>query len=572
MDTITIPKDMRGVSFPKLLSIELNDFDIDRFLPSLFFKILGGDLGRAPKKNDPTTIRLYVNKLAEHPALEGFDDEDGRRVLERLVRTTLITTGKVGRGNRGEQIMSIVPYSLLAYKPGYPTESARQRNADTFLYHVLRNHLGTDKKLQDMIKLVFGRGVQIESDRTLNGYYDGVTELDILTRLSLAFLDGFEPVGVPLRTAGSRKKSQLGVCPALESELAEDLLCYLTIYDRRMPPQALTHYLLGLINFELFIYTLKLVHAANELVWQPATLPAVMHDRVIPSPPSLYLDFTNEEGGLSRQMAMACVERDIEAYQHYLFSNLLLRQLDRYVVGLCRNTRHKAKIDQVLGTDDRGAAYLQGLLLLQDHPAIGALIQTAAMMDEDKIRAEHGTKDEANDDEPPDEMRALDEITSPAGSDVERVVLLLAESQRGKALSHYMAWYWGSGGITKPHGILSGNVRGRRSWAYAPENDLLAIFVQLAAARMLPSESTGEQRAPKPMRLQDFLKFLEDRFGILVDRPPDQFRGADYAAAARSNLQAMLRRLRQMGMFRDMSDDFTVQQLHPPYSEKRIES
>jgi len=30
----------------------------------------------------------------------------------------------------------------------------------------------------------------------------------------------------------------------------------------------------------------------------------------------------------------------------------------------------------------------------------------------------------------------------------------------------------------------------------------------------------------------------------------------------------MLRRLRQMGIFRDLSDDFTVQRLHPPYAGK----
>ena len=31
---LRIPKDMRGVSFPRLLSIELNDFDIDLILPA----------------------------------------------------------------------------------------------------------------------------------------------------------------------------------------------------------------------------------------------------------------------------------------------------------------------------------------------------------------------------------------------------------------------------------------------------------------------------------------------------------------------------------------------------------
>ena len=65
------------------------------------------------------------------------------------------------------------------------------------------------------------------------------------------------------------------------------------------------------------------------------------------------------------------------------------------------------------------------------------------------------------------------------------------------------------------------------------------------------------------------MKFLEERFGVIVGRPPVEFQGAEYTAAARDNLRAMLLRLRQMGIFRDLSDDFTVQRLQPLYRRKR---
>src|SRR5712692_3109581 len=108
----------------------MNDFDIDVFLPSLFFTILAQGRGRARRANDPKAIAQFIDALAQHPALEGFRDSEGRRVLERLVRTTLITTGGVGRSHVNEQITSIVPYTILAHKPGFPVKS-RQRNADT---------------------------------------------------------------------------------------------------------------------------------------------------------------------------------------------------------------------------------------------------------------------------------------------------------------------------------------------------------------------------------------------------------------------------------------------------------
>src|SRR5690242_13503070 len=113
---IRLPKDIVGVKFLKVCTMEMNNFDIDLFLPALFFTILAEGRGKARQINNPKAIDKFVNSLAQHPALEGFDDSDGRKVLERLVRTALITTGGVGRSGIGEQITSIVPYTLLSYK------------------------------------------------------------------------------------------------------------------------------------------------------------------------------------------------------------------------------------------------------------------------------------------------------------------------------------------------------------------------------------------------------------------------------------------------------------------------
>src|SRR5713226_1205061 len=146
---IKLPKDIVGVKFPRISIIEMNDFNIDLFLPSLFFTILAQGRGRARRANDPKAITQFIDSLAQHPALEGFRDLEGRRVLERLVRTTLITTGGVGRSHVNEQITSIVPYTLLAHKPGFPVEGSRQRGVDTFIYQVLREHLGAEDALRD---------------------------------------------------------------------------------------------------------------------------------------------------------------------------------------------------------------------------------------------------------------------------------------------------------------------------------------------------------------------------------------------------------------------------------------
>ncbi|HEY7414918.1 MAG TPA: hypothetical protein VH593_06985, partial [Ktedonobacteraceae bacterium] len=511
---IKLPKDLKGVKFPQVLSIDMNNFDIDVFLPSLFFTILAQGKGKAKHTNDPKAIMQFIDKLSTHPDLEGFDDVEGRRVLERLVRTALITTSGVGRSHADEQITSIVPYSLLAHKPGFPVESSRHRGADTFIYQALNEQLGAYDNLRQLVKDVFGRGVIIGKAGELGGEYDGTTELDTLTRLSVAFLKGFEPV----RPRLNRENDIVGACPGLSKALATDLSCYLRIYHASMPIQAFTHYLLTLINFELFTYTLKLVHAVNTLVHDPATLPPAMHDPVVPSPPPIYIDFTGLANGRSQEMARACVRRDIEAYQQFLSSNLLLRQLHKYVEDLKRLVRRKAVIEQTLQAGLTGPQYLQALLLLWQNPAIGSDIEAEARLDVDIIFRENIDPD---DEDSSMAQNQLEAIIATVESDVDQVVNLLVEGQRDDAIRHFIQWYWSTGGLNKDEGILRGSRQSRKSWRYAPTNELLAVLVQVAAARLAPSQQGHEGRGGiQPIRLQEFLTFLDERFGIIVDHPP----------------------------------------------------
>jgi hypothetical protein len=61
---IKLPKDIVGVKFPRVSIIEMNDFDIDLFLPSLFFTILAQGRGKARQTNDPKAINKFVDSLA----------------------------------------------------------------------------------------------------------------------------------------------------------------------------------------------------------------------------------------------------------------------------------------------------------------------------------------------------------------------------------------------------------------------------------------------------------------------------------------------------------------------------
>ncbi|MCX6020546.1 MAG: hypothetical protein NTZ05_02225, partial [Chloroflexi bacterium] len=128
--TIKLPKHLKGMVFDKIMPINMSAFDVDLLLPQLFFKAItqGKDYGRRP--NDPTLIKQYIDDFSVHQDITGFGDEDGRRLLERVTRTALIYTGKRGQSQRGEQIMALKEYTLLAFKPGYPHVGSTLRRVD----------------------------------------------------------------------------------------------------------------------------------------------------------------------------------------------------------------------------------------------------------------------------------------------------------------------------------------------------------------------------------------------------------------------------------------------------------
>ena len=64
--------------------------------------------------------------------------------------------------------------------------------------------------------------------------------------------------------------------------------------------------------------------------------------------------------------------------------------------------------------------------------------------------------------------------------------------------------------------------------------------------------------------MADLLRWLEQRFGVLVERPPKRLDNTSARAAAKGNLEAFRSRLRQMGFYEALSDDFNAQYVTNP--------
>lgn len=555
---LVLPKESRGYHFPRVFAVEMNDFDIERLLPSLFYLVITSGHGRGGRQNKPTEFDAYLDSLAKHPRLQGFDDPKMRRTLSRWVRSAVVQMGRLGRGGgKGEQIEYALPNTILTYKTGFPSEIRRQRNVQVFLYQLLcglplgRSPAEIRNRLNNLFRGAFGFGVDIGPAPDFNGSYNGSTPIDLHTLLSICYLDGFKPTPTAKREVIDPPDPAL---PVAARVVSSDIVYYLLAYKDKLPVPALTRGLMALLNFGLFVYTVKLIHAVNGLVKKGEVPPAMSNDSEVLSPPELYVDFIRDRGSVSDEVARACVDRDLEELRMFYESSMLLRTIHRFAEFL---PRIKDRLT-TLRTPD----YLSTLSGLREDPDIKA--QARAEIARIKAHSLNACGDN-------DTERTLVEETFTAlgvqTGEVEAVVGLLADAQRKTSVESYVKWYWAVGGLRKPFGLLSGNITGRRNWRYAMSDDLLTTLVQVAMVED-PTNDMAHVTVRPAIRLGEFVDFLERRYGVIVNRPPTFLNDASSRTAAGANFEAFKRRLRQMGFFQALSDDFNAQYLQTPDAQE----
>jgi hypothetical protein len=389
-----------------------------------------------------------------------------------------------------------------------------------------------------------GEGLVLDDSQSFDGRYDGNTEIDIEALLTISFLDGLPAAGV------SALPSEIKSFPRLvkQSEFfAHDVLKTLKCFQKELPTTLLTRFLLSLINFHLFVYSMRLMN------W---VIRVAGGGNGRSGGPDIYLDCTGERGSYSDELARTCVERDLETLERYVRASLRLRTLDRFVTS----SNLKAGLpDRDTQTED----YLKRLLEL----ASEVRIQARADQEFEQICAENGLNmnETTEEHEMTEAAVYLRDLRDSSDADsLDRLVRVLFEAQRTSAMKNVTGWFYSTSGFNRAYGVISGNSKGARRVArYTLSNEILATLVHVALADH-GWEEHGRLVPAVRLPLREFLVWLERRYGLLIGRPPAAETSAEAVEAARRNLEAMKIRLRQIGVFQNLSDDFDAQYLQRP--------
>lgn len=565
MASITLPKELKGFRFPQAIPFELNDFFIETIWPQIFRLVVldGRDSSRGSVEQ--ADIESSVSGLVAHDRVVGMNSASAGMLADKLVRSSLVRIVKTLK-TKTVQIDALIPYSIVSFKAGFPTNAAGFRQVDHFLYELLLAQFdGNPTRLRPFFVEVFGSGVKVSGYPTpVATRADGeFAKIDVITELSISYVDHFDMV-VPRRVSSPYVFSN--PMPSVQFALGQDLKRFIDAYGHSLATPTLIEQLTTMVGFELSIWTVKAFNAFPSLLSNPGACPPAMSASFAKSPPEIYADMTAEPKSLSRTMAAACVGRDQLAIEPFVRAILRLRYTSSIVERMKRNPNIAKKLSFDGGSET--TVFMRFLAALPTNPELEARFEAAVETDLDLIIATNrGNRDSDDGSEPSEVESLLAQLQQTGHSLLDQIEEVLFVTQGTKIRnSNLQGWIRSVGGVGKSWGLISGQ-SDRRSWCYAPGNDLLMVLVQLCAIDRPDWEAN-----PKPQRfgLKHFLEWLERRFGILVDRPPADlgFDTPEHMAAARENLQAMLRRLRQMGIFEDRSDDFSVQKLTPPFMDQ----
>ncbi|MFT4037696.1 MAG: hypothetical protein QM692_05915 [Thermomicrobiales bacterium] len=583
--TVVLPKDRRyliGFRFPELIPFEMNTVDLSLVLVAFFRRAIlegkgitgGSQAALAANADIATSVDAFVTSTSR---LEGFDSPRGRRAASRLVRGALTILVRENR-SKELQIRGLSPFTLASIRPAFPAVSSGDtRRVDHFLCSVLLKRIDKraeqaydTKELHSYITREFGQGVCVQGHpsfdvRRMEGE---LPDLDILSELSLTLAEALHPISSRHDTGRYIAANPLAM---FQARFGAHLRRYWSAFSDRSPMPLVIDQSIALIGFELTIMTIRLLHAVPTLIKDYEAATSTFDLSLESTCPQVYVDWVGDPRHLSWELARATARRDLGQLQPFAQAVLRLRYLNTQISSIKGEAEYRKIVAEALGSDQEldTSRYVVGLLTLANHSAISGELRVAARNDCKFILEENqiSNSDSQDEDGPVTESEAdrlYRDIAEAGGAPSDQVLALIHRASGAQTQKNIQGWLAGVGGIGTSHGLIHGGVN-RNTWAYAPGNELLSVLVQLCA---VDHDMKGGE--PIPFGVAEFLEWLEDRFGVIVDRPPAGlgFDGPEHAAAARDNLQAMLRRLRLMGMFEDQTDDFTVQEITPPFATR----
>lgn len=442
------------------------------------------------------------------------------------------------RGKKGkEKIAAPVPLHLNAFKlrSGKETKDyGLSEQIFTLLYY------SNIKVLRDLRDFLY-EGVNEISDK-----FDPNYDVDIESLLLLRILDLFP---ADSKDTASQTNYMIPTCLGQGSILSDDIERLLTL-KKKIPRLVMIRHIKNIIAFNMGIYLNKLAMLISYLVEHsslpgscsscsdPARSPKGLHD--CPFKPKFITDMGDGSSRMA-QLARGQFNDHVISYSSYVRANIYLRKLFECSIDL-RNRGKISKLPEniyeIMNIKEEHSGEREYELFFYN--------RSSKLFDESK---EFGN-----------EMTNIFQRSDIDG--LEKYTLMLYELRLKYHLKSYERAMDSLFQKNTENGFLKAGFGPYNKRRYSISSGLLETFVELAALKL---DDEGKYQ-PTLIRIDEFIDLLEERYGIYIQRLPNEDDVTIFdLEALRLNVVKMKEKLRDIGYYKDLSDAYISQTIRSRY-------
>jgi hypothetical protein len=541
----------REFRFPRISYLDFKFLEMDRVLTSFFARVWHNGYPSRIRRNFELTIDAIVAEFLEHPEwFGGFQKYPD--VTRRWVETHLMDVVNRGKGD-AQKVAAPRPLHGFTYR-FRNVKHSRPYGADEHLYEMLFHaREGRGIRALEHLKAFFFLNVDPATHQST-----GEATVDVETQAILRLMDQVKE-DAPDTAKG--RESYPPLCVGACDLLADDIL-RLLFYQRFIPRSVLVDYLKILLSFHLALYHLRLLKMIPSLVRRKAADLACgagacgtqaqnssTAQKDCPYRVGIFADLVNRPGTATAALAERSADVWYRRIPPFIKAYFTVKKLDEFAGQLVKH----GKLTRPQGgfTVSDLLPLLESLYKEEREPYFK--MRLAAVLEDTSGDSE---------DVAPDIQHLLDMGLPAFDTYVELLV-----SHRGDFHRKYLVECIDSLLMKNRAGAVIAQPRTKNApRRFVVDSRLLEVLLQVAVLR--PGGALGFYTAP--LRVDEFLSFLRDRYGIYIGQlpPGDGFAEATLSerSALRANLSAFTSRLREVGFYQDLSDAYVTQTVTPRYN------
>jgi hypothetical protein len=506
-----------GISY-----LDYKQVEMDRVLTAFLARLQWGGQRSVISRTRDLTVGDFVATFQEHP--EAFADFDPA-VARRWVETHLVDM--VSRGKPGEAVAGLRPLHGFTYRFRNARRS-RAYGADEQLYEMLSHaDVPAGPAALDGLKDFFFSGVDPRTETPRLG-----ADIDVETQALISLSEAVRGQITDRPVTDRNRRSCPPLCREASNLLANDVL-RLLLHWRLIPRSVLVDHLKILFAFHLALYQLKILKL----------LPAMIRGEQAAADGSFFLDVTGLPGTGAARLAEVSAAAWFGRIPEFVRATFTVKKLD----DLAEHMARRGQLSRPPG----------GFFPVSD---LLALLGQRHHKDRSGYAAGRLSAIEASRPAGEDEDPVVAQLLA-LGLDEFTAYIEVVTYYRVKFHRRYLTECLDSLLLKNRPGAMIAQPRsGMRRFTL--DSRLLEVLLQLALLSPVTFETV-------PLRVDEFLAILRDRYGLCVDQLPDGdgFRPAlitDHGAL-RDNRAAFIARLREIGFYSDLSDAYLTQTITPRY-------